>query len=98
MSEKAKVVERHGFLYSREPFDGYKIRAQIQVRFRNMDFVDYRNSITMDIYTNNTNRESVGLALDSNEEIVLLGILVWNTKEQDDMMSEFIDKVLNYKE
>lgn len=76
--------------YSKEPFEGYKFRAKVEIQ------TGERDTTSFDVYTNSTDRVGTELELQSRRKytIMPLKIIHWASKEQDEATSKFIEEVL----
>lgn len=82
-------MEINGLEYSRNQFEDYKIRCKVEL-------IKDREKYILDIYTTDTNKESVeNVLLDRRQDgVTSLTIFHWATKEEDDATSKFLDEIL----
>lgn len=87
-----KILELNGLRYSRAAIDDYKIRARAKIKTATDEH-------TLDIYTDDTDKENVEKVLLSRatEKVVSIEIIDWSTKEDDDRVSDFLDEFLKEK-
>ena len=87
-----RILEQEGYKYSREEFDGYTHR----VKFRLSISDDWREDRSIDIYTDNPNKIDVLKVVSSKktEKVKLFSMEHWTTKEQDDLIAQFIEETL----
>jgi hypothetical protein len=80
--------------YSKNPFDGYKFRAKVEVTFTR-----YASS-SIDVYTDDCNRNNVESILRNrmSNEMESLNIIHWSSKERDEAQSKFLNKIHNQEE
>lgn len=80
--------------YSRSSFPEYKIRARIFLYVN--DGVKDGDEAVINIYTTETDKEKflLGIKSLSSDKVADCQIMSWNTKEQDEIESQFIDEVL----
>lgn len=86
------MLELNGHKYSREQFEEYTHRA----KFRLNRGEDWRNDITIDVYTTNSNKEDVFYIVNARtkEEVTACKMEHWTTKEQDDLSAKLIEETL----
>lgn len=89
----AEPIERQGHLYSRQSFDSYKTRVCIDAT------TDEGRSHSFQIYTTNECEDDIKLRLIkfTSSKTKTIEFTSFNTKEQDDIDSEFIDLTLSSK-
>jgi len=87
-----KILELDGYKYSRKEFEGYKFRSIFKFRVNN----DWRDDSNLNIYTDNPNREKVTRVITSKATDKVIEVLLehWTTKEQDDLIAQFIEETL----
>ena len=87
-----KILERNGYKYSRGKFEDYKFRTV----FRMGVDTDWRNDRKVTIYTDNPNKEEVNnfIVSKTSEKVVKCELEHWTTKEQDDVMAQFLEETL----
>lgn len=80
------IVTELDYKYSREFFEDYAIRANITITTKDGD------THQMNIYTTNTNKESIEMFLlgRSSDKVNDIKITTWTTREADDETSEFL--------
>ena len=86
-----KTLEVNKRKYSKTVFKGYKHRAQVHF---NLKGGDYHN---LDIYTTDTDKESVFKVLNSRikGKVKSIEITHWCTREQDDASAEMIEELFS---
>ena len=86
-----KIVTELGNKYSRGSFEDYTRRAKICME------TNEGHTHQVDIYTTDTNKESVEMFLRSraSEKVSDLKITDWTTREADDNASKLIEDWLN---
>ena len=87
-----RILEQDGYKYSIEEFDGYTHRAKFRLSVGD----DWREDTNIDIYTDNPNKIDVLKAVSSKktEKVKLFSMEHWTTKEQDDLIAQFIEETL----
>ena len=87
-----KILTNNGYRYSKEEFEGHTNR----VKFRLSVSEDWRKDICIDIYTDNPNKEEVNnfIVSKTSEKVVKCELEHWTTKEQDDVMAQFLEETL----
>lgn len=83
------MKEVNGLKYSKEVFDDYLFSAKIKLK---TEYVYH----TIDIYTTDTNKESLLSFIDTvkREDVISVELLNWSSKESDILQAEFIDEWL----
>lgn len=89
--KEQKILELHGFKYSREELENYKFRFIVLAK--TVDNSEHK----IDVYTTNPDIESAYYVLLSRktEKVASLEIIHHATKEQDDAASKFIDEIID---
>ncbi len=87
-----KILELNGYKYSREQFEGYTHRAIFILSVN----AHWNNDKSINIYTDNSNREEVYNVINSRvvEEVISCTLEHWTTKEQDELTSQFLEETL----
>lgn len=87
-----KILAQNGYKYSRAEFEGYKFRA----KFRFTVSGDWREDTSIDIYTDNPDKIAVKEIINiiKKEKVKSFEMEHWATKEQDDLISQFIEETL----
>ena len=87
-----KILEQDGHKYSREQFDDYKIRVKVRFEVKDEEY-----PTNMDIYTTDTDKESIISVLNSTkrDKVVSLEIIHTATKEEDDIATLFMEETLS---
>lgn len=82
----------NGFTYSKEPFEGWKFRA----KFRFSVDEDWRNNISVDIYTTCSDKLDVYYSIMNNisDKVIEMTLEHFTTKEQDELTAKFIEETL----
>lgn len=77
-------------IYSKEPFEGYKFRAKVEIDTGESHLTSF------DVYTTSTDRIGTELTLRGflKYPIMPLKIIHWSSKQQDEESSKFIDEVM----
>lgn len=79
-------------IYSKKEFEGYRFRAAFRLKVSE----DWREDTTINIYTDNSNREEVNNVIVSKttDKVVDCTLENWATKEQDELATELIEETL----
>lgn len=82
----------NGFTYSKEPFEGWKFKAKVELLFLDTNV----NNKTLDIYTNCENKYEAESSINllSKYNTVTLKIVNWSSKEEDEWTTKFIEETL----
>lgn len=87
-----KILEKDGYKYSREKFEGHKFRTMYRLSVSE----DWREDVTIHIYTDNPNQEVVDEVIFGlrNEKVISVKRIHWTTKEQDELINKLLEEEL----
>jgi hypothetical protein len=93
-----KILELNGKRYSRDSFDGYKLRAKVKLTttpeppLRKPRVEDEH---FLDVYTDDEDKANVEKILQErkSERVTSLEVIHWATKAQDDASAALIDEL-----